>query len=87
MSDTAHATRTATPAGAGDASELLAVLDDTATLLTALPPASATGGSREAWAEVVRACQRILNTTAAVQDEAIVALAAIEPVHLEDGRR
>lgn len=71
--------------GTAHATELLARLEDAAALLVSLPAPSATGGGREAWTQVVRACQRIVNTASAVQDEAIVALAAIEPVLLEDG--
>ncbi|MFQ6172480.1 HNH endonuclease signature motif containing protein [Oryzobacter sp. R7] len=81
MSSTAPATSSRT----GHPSELLALLHDTQTLLAALPAPSPTSGSRQAWAEVVRSCQRVVNAASAVQDEAIVALAAIEPVTLEDG--
>ncbi|MFQ6173146.1 hypothetical protein ACK8HX_16195, partial [Oryzobacter sp. R7] len=81
MSSTTPATSSRT----GHPNELLTLLHDTQTLLAALPAPSPTSGSRQAWAEVIRSCQQVVNAVSAVQDEAIVALAAIEPVTLEDG--
>ncbi len=72
-------------AGSTNAAELLAVLDDTAARLAALPRPGMADGGPDAWSEVVRACQQVVNTATAVQDEAIVALAAIETVEAEDG--
>ncbi len=72
-------------ASAGEPHELLAVLGAVEAELAGAPSPSRTRGSRAGWAQVVAACQRVLNVVAAVQDEAIVALAAIEPEDLDDG--
>ena len=65
--------------------QLLAVLAVAESGLGSAPRASSVRGSATQWAQVVQASQRVLNLAAAVQDEAIVALAAIEPELLEDG--
>ena len=71
--------------GATTAAELLAVLDDVAARLASLPVSSPVDGTQGAWVEVVRATQRLVNCASAVQDEAIVRLAAIELVEDDDG--
>ena len=65
--------------------ELLSSLLKVASTLGAIPASATADGSLEAWCEVVRECQRILNITTSVQDVAIVRLSAIESVALEDG--
>ncbi|WP_392543415.1 DUF222 domain-containing protein [Oryzobacter telluris] len=70
---------------AAGSDELLAVLDDVAAALSTLTlPAVAVGG-RDAWSDVVRTCQHIVNAATGVQDAAIVRLCAIEPDVLDDG--
>ena len=53
--------------------------------LESAPRASGSTGGRAGWAAVLGECQRLMNAAAALQDEAVVALAAIEPVELDDG--
>ncbi|WP_392543692.1 HNH endonuclease signature motif containing protein [Oryzobacter telluris] len=65
--------------------ELLAVLDDVAAVLSSLTLPAVTVGGRDAWSEVVRTCQHIVNAATGVQDAAIVRLCAIEPDVLDDG--
>ncbi|WP_392545230.1 hypothetical protein [Oryzobacter telluris] len=65
--------------------ELLAVLDDVAAALTSLALPSVTAGGRDAWSDVVRTCQQVINAASGVQDAAIVRLCAIEPDVLDDG--
>ena len=48
-------------------------------------PSSEVSGSVEQWAGVLGSLQRVIDTACAVQDAAIVRLAAIEPAVLEDG--
>ncbi|MFL6177025.1 MAG: hypothetical protein ACJ715_10260 [Ornithinibacter sp.] len=53
--------------------------------LVSAPRPSGVAGSRAEWAEVVTTAQRVINAASAVQDEAIVAVCAIEDDVLEDG--
>ena len=53
--------------------------------LVSAPRASTVHGGVARWAQVVEAGQRVMNLAAAVQDEAIASLAAIERERLEDG--
>ncbi|QIM22494.1 HNH endonuclease [Phycicoccus sp. HDW14] len=53
--------------------------------LSSVASSGAARGSREEWAEVVGALQGLVNEATAVQDSAIVALAAVEPEWCEDG--
>ena len=48
-------------------------------------PSSEVSGSVEQWAGVLGSLQRVIDTACAVQDAAIVRLAAIEPAVLQDG--
>ena len=80
-----HVEQTATQAGSGAPDELLDVLLDAERRLASTPRAATVRGGVTQWAEVVAASQRVMNLAAAVQDEAIVSLAAIEPEELEDG--
>src|SRR3954449_4897630 len=74
-----------TQAFAGGPDALLTALRTAGSELASAPRPSGTRGSRTEWAAVVAECQQVLNRAAAIQDEAIVALAAIEPVELDDG--
>src|SRR5689334_11063213 len=76
---------TVTEAATATTAELLAVLEDVAARLATMPASSPVDGTQDAWVEVVRATQRLVNTASAVQDEAIIRLAAIELVEDEDG--
>ena len=65
--------------------ELLGVLRAAESGLAGAPRPGEVGGSRAEWAEVVATAQRVIDVAAAVQDEAIVAVCAIEPEVLDDG--
>ncbi|HET7822970.1 MAG TPA: HNH endonuclease signature motif containing protein [Ornithinibacter sp.] len=80
-----QAETTLEPAPSGGPDELLAVLAAAEAELGSAPRASTVRGGIAQWAQVVEASQRVMNVAAAVQAEAIVALAAIEPELLEDG--
>ncbi len=60
------------------------VLDVAREALSAVHSPTSVTGSREEWAEAIRALQRLVNEATAVQDVAVVALAAVEPDWLED---
>jgi hypothetical protein len=77
--------QSATRAGSGAPEELLDVLLDAERRLVSMPRASAVRGGVTQWAEVVATSQRVMNLAAAVQDEAIASLVAIEPEELDDG--
>jgi hypothetical protein len=53
--------------------------------LSSVDSPGADRGSREVWGEVIGALQGLVNEATAVQDSAVVALAAIEPEWAEDG--
>ncbi|MGG5257618.1 HNH endonuclease signature motif containing protein [Phycicoccus avicenniae] len=55
------------------------------TALSALPRTTASAGSREEWVEALGALQGLVNEATAVQDETVVALAALEGEWAEDG--
>ena len=76
---------TATHARSAMPEELLEVLRAAEQGLGSAPRASTVSGGLAQWAEVVAASQRVMNLAAAMQDEAIASLAAIEPEELEDG--
>ena len=62
-----------------------AAADAAVLALQAVVSPSAVTGSRAQWAAAAGAAQRAMDVAAAVQDAAIVRLAAIEPEYLEDG--
>ncbi len=62
-----------------------AAADSAAAALRAVVEPSGATGSRAEWAAAARAAQRAIDVATAVQDAAIVRLAAIEPEWLEDG--
>ena len=74
-----------TTAGTGTATDALSTLRLAAEALSRMPAMSTTCDGRDAWADVVRATQQLVNMATAVQDEAIVRLAAIEPFVTDDG--
>ncbi len=65
--------------------DVTAAADAAVVALRAVASPSAVTGSRAQWAAAAGAAQRAMNVAAAVQDAAIVRLAAIEPEYLEDG--
>ena len=65
--------------------EVQAAADAAVAVLTSVLEPSAVRGSRAQWAAAAGAAQRVIDVAAAVQDAAIVRLAAIEPQWLEDG--
>ena len=62
-----------------------AAADAAVAALSAVVVPSWVAGSRSDWAGVVGSLQRVIDVASAVQDAAIVRLAAIEPECLEDG--
>ena len=69
----------------GMPAELLGLLRAAESGLAGAPRPAEVGGSRAEWAEVVATAQRVIDVAVAVQDEAIVAVCAIEPEVLDDG--
>jgi len=65
--------------------EILAALLAGEAQLGNTPRPSPVHGTTAQWADVVAAAQRVVNRAVAVQDEALVSLAAIEPELLDDG--
>ena len=59
--------------------EVQAAADAAVAALTSVLEPSGVRGSREQWAAAAGAAQRVIDVAAAVQDAAIVRLAAIEP--------
>ncbi len=72
-------------AGAGMPDEVLSALHAAEAALVTSPRPSPVHGTLAQWAEVVAVAQRVVNMSTAVQDEAMVSLAAIESEVLEDG--
>ena len=66
-------------------SEVQASADAATAALRAVLAPSSVAGSRQEWASAVGSLQQVLDVAAAVQDAAIVRLAAIEPEWCEDG--
>ena len=64
---------------------MVAAADAAVAALSAVLVPSGVAGSRSQWAGVVGSLQRVIDVASAVQDAAIVRLAAIEPEYLEDG--
>ncbi len=65
--------------------EVQAAADAAVAALSAVLAPSSTVGSREGWAAAAGAAQRAIDVATAVQDAAIVRLAAIEPEWCDDG--
>ncbi len=65
--------------------QVVAGADAAVAALTAVVVPSGVAGSRSQWAGVVGSLQRVIDVASAVQDAAIVRLAAIEAEYLEDG--
>ena len=72
-------------AGAGMPDEVLGALHAAEAALVTTPHPSPVHGTLAQWAEVVAVAQRVVNRAVAVQDEGMVALAAIEAEVLDDG--
>ena len=70
---------------AGMPDEVLSALHAAEAALVATPHPSPVHGTLAQWAEVVAVAQRVVNRAVAVQDEGMVALAAIEAEVLDDG--
>ncbi len=70
---------------AGMPDEVLSALHAAEAALFATPHPSPVHGTLAQWAEVVAVAQRVVNRAVAVQDEGMVALAAIEAEVLDDG--
>jgi hypothetical protein len=64
---------------------VVAAADAAVAALTAVLEPTGVAGSRAEWAVVVASLQRVVDVASAVQDAAIVRLAAIEPERAEDG--
>ncbi len=80
-----QAETTSVRAGAGMPDEVLGALHGAEAALITSPRPSPVHGTLAQWAEVVAVAQRVVNMATAVQDDAMVSLAAIESEVLDDG--
>ncbi|MGG5260427.1 HNH endonuclease signature motif containing protein [Phycicoccus avicenniae] len=65
--------------------DVLAAADQALGVLSGLPSRAVAGASREEWCAALAVLQQVVDVATAVQDEAIVAVAALEPQWAEDG--